>query len=340
MKHGLKMTTIAAIAVVMAGCGTTAAPQAPASGEGSNGAAAPAGETVTYEPSDVVKPKDGKTLKIGVAFPVLDQFLQNVADGMTARAKEAGVELNIVSAQEKTEVQLGQVENFVSQGVDGIIILPQDTDAADPMVQAVTDAKIPLVMVNRRPSSLPAEVPYVGSESIVAGELQMEALAELVGKKGNVAILQGDPSQESTQMRTKGCKDVVAKYPEMKVIREQAGNWYRDKGLAITENWIQSGDKIDVICSNNDEMALGAISALKAANKLDAVKVGGVDATKDALNSMKKGDLAVTVFQDAKGQGAGGVDSVIRLYNGEKVPSFVNVPYQLVTPENMAQFTD
>ncbi|WP_448071073.1 sugar ABC transporter substrate-binding protein [Georgenia yuyongxinii] len=286
----------------------------------------------------MVTPNDGKVLTIGVSFPILDQFLQNVADGMEVRAAEAGVELNIVSAQEKTDVQLGQVENFISQGVDGIIVIPVDTDAATPMTEQALNAEVPLVYVNRRPSDLPAGVPYVGSDSLVAGTLEMEALAELVNFEGNVAILQGDPANEAAQLRTKGCKDVVAEHEGMKVIREQAGNWYRDKGLSITENWLQSGDDIDIICANNDEMALGAIQALQNAGKLDDVVVGGVDATSDALGAMESGQLEVTVFQDAKGQGAGGVDTVVRLYNGEDVPGVLNVPYELVTPDNMVDF--
>jgi len=288
--------------------------------------------------SAAVKPKDGKSLKIGVSFPILDQFLQKVADGMTARAKENGVELNIVAAQEKTDVQLGQVENFIADKVDGIIVVPVDTDAAGPVTDAATAAKIPLVYVNRRPSDLPDKVPYVGSDSLVSGNLEMEALAKLANGKGNVAILQGDPANEAAVERTKGCNDVVAKNPGMKVVKTQAGNWQRDKGLSIMENWLQSGEQIDVVCANNDEMALGAIEALKAVNKLDKVLVGGVDATGDALAAMKAGDLKVTVFQDAKGQGAGGVDAAVTLYNGETVPGYVDVPYQLVTPDNLADF--
>ena len=124
----------------------------------------------------------------------------------------------------------------------------------------------------------------------------------------------------------------------MKVVKEAAGNWQRDKGQSIAENWIESNDQIDIICANNDEMALGAINALKAAGTLDKVLVGGVDATSDALAAMKAGDLEVTVFQDAGGQGAGGVDSIVHLYNGDQVPGYVDIPYQLVTPENMADF--
>ena len=344
MRHIGKLAgVVLASALALSACGTTADTTTPNQPSGTNTTADagnnPAPEaTGQFDPSDVAKPKDGKKLKIGAAFPILDQFLQNVADGMQKRADEAGVELVIVSAQERADLQLSQVENFVAQGMDGVIILPQDTEATQPMTDALVAAKIPLVYVNRRPANLDPSIPYAGSDSLVSGVLQMEELVKLSGGKGNVAILQGDPSQEAAQLRTQGCKDVIAKNPDMKLIREQAGNWYREKGLQITENWIQSGDQIDIICSNNDEMALGAIQALKQAGMLDDVLVGGVDATADALIAMEAGELEVTVFQDAQGQGAAGVDSIIRLYNGEAVPSYIDIPYQLVTPENMADF--
>lgn len=341
MKQGIKLAgLLASAAIALSACGTTASTpttSAPA-GSDSSAPAASAGATVTFAPSEVVKPKDGESLKIGVTFPILDQFLQKVADGIEARAEEAGVEVTIVSAQEKADTQLGQVENFISQGVDGIIVIPVDTDAAGPMTQKAQDAEIPLAYVNRRPADLPAGVPYVGSDSLVSGVLEMEALAELAGGKGKVGIIQGDPANEAARLRTQGCKDVVAKYPDMEVVREQAGNWYREKGLQITENWIQSGDDIDIICANNDEMALGAIQALKNAGMLEDVLVGGVDATADALAAMEAGELEVTVFQDAAGQGAGGVDAIITMYNGDAAPAVIDVPYQLVTPENMADF--
>ena len=344
MRHIGKLAgVVLASALALSACGTTADVTPPAQPGGTNTTAdtgnnpAPA-ETGTFDPTDVAKPKDGKKLKIGAAFPILDQFLQNVADGMQKRADEAGVELVVVSAQERADLQLSQVENFVAQGMDGVIILPQDTEATQPMTDALVAAKIPLVYVNRRPANLDPSIPYAGSDSLVSGVLQMEELVKLSGGKGNVAILQGDPSQEAAQLRTQGCKEIVEQNPDMEVVREASGLWARDKGLQITENWIQSGDQIDIICANNDEMALGAIQALKQAGKLDQVLVGGVDATADALIAMEAGELEVTVFQDAKGLGAGGVDAIVTISNGDTVPSYVDVPYQLVTPENMADF--
>ena len=317
-------------AVILAACSsggaTTPVPSATQGGTASQAAASPAESQAATK------------LKIGVTFPILDQFLQTVADGMQAKADELGVELVIVAAQEKTDVQLGQVENFISQKVDAIVVIPVDTDAAGPMTAAAQTATIPIVYVNRRPSDLPAGVPYVGSDSLYAGTVEMEALAKLVNGKGNVVILQGDPANEAAILRTQGCNDVVKKNPGMTVTKTQAGNWYRDKGLSIMENWIQTGEKIDVVCANNDEMALGAIQALKNAKLLDKVVVGGVDATADALAAMKAGDLEVTVFQDAKGQGGGGIDAAVKLAKGEKVPDLIDIPYQLVTPANMADF--
>ena len=146
-----------------------------------------------------------------------------------------------------------------------------------------------------------------------------------------------DPTQEAAQLRTKGCEEIAAKY-NMKVVFNQTGLWARDKGLALAENLIQSGQQVDVICANNDEMALGAINAFENAGMLDKVVVGGVDATGDALAAMAAGKLEVTVFQDAKGQGQAGVDTAIKMINGDEVPDIINVPYQLVTPENMSQF--
>ncbi|MCB2177996.1 MAG: sugar ABC transporter substrate-binding protein [Actinomycetales bacterium] len=323
-RRGLKaLAGFAATAVLLVGCSST-----DGGGSSTDSASADGGSA-------------GGSIKIGATFPILDQFLQKVADGMQAKADELGVELNIVAAQEKADVQLGQVENFISEGVDAILVVPVDTDAAGPMTQAAQDAGIPLVYVNRRPSDLPSGVPYVGSDSLVSGTLEMTELAKLAGGKGNVVILQGDPANEAAVLRTKGCQDVVDKNPDMEVTKVQAGNWYREEGQSIMENWLQSGDQINVVCANNDEMALGAINAIKAAGiSLDAsgILVGGVDATSDALAAMAAGDLAVTVFQDASGQGGGGVQAAVDLINGKTVEDYVDIPYQLVTPDNMADF--
>lgn len=280
-------------------------------------------------------------VKIGATFPVLDAFLQKVADGMTAEAEAQGASIDIVAADNKVDTQLSQVENFIAQGVDAILVVAVDTSAAGPMTAAAQEAGIPLIYVNRKPSDLPAGVPYVGSQSLVSGTLEMEQLALLAGEKGNVVIMQGELTNEAALDRSKGCVDVVAKYPGMKVVETDTANWDRAQGQALMENWLQSGTEFTIVCANNDEMALGAILALKAAGKtlgVDGVLVGGVDATADALASLEAGELATTVFQDASGQGGGGVTAAIMLINGETVEDYVDIPYQLVTLDNIADF--
>lgn len=280
-------------------------------------------------------------VKIGATFPVLDAFLQKVADGMTAEAEAQGASIDIVAADNKVDTQLSQVENFIAQGVDAILVVAVDTSAAGPMTAAAQEAGIPLIYVNRKPADLPAGVPYVGSQSLVSGTLEMEQLALLAGEKGNVVIMQGELTNEAALDRSKGCVDVVAKYPGMKVVETDTANWDRAQGQALMENWLQSGTEFTIVCANNDEMALGAILALKAAGKtlgVDGVLVGGVDATADALASLEAGELATTVFQDASGQGGGGVNAAIMLINGETVEDYVDIPYQLVTLDNIADF--
>jgi inositol transport system substrate-binding protein len=287
----------------------------------------------TLSPPD---PVTDNSVNIGVAFPNSDTFLSRVQDGMKNRATELGVTVNIVDAKDDTATQLSQVENFVSQGVSAIIVVPVDTSAAQPLADAAKAASIPIVFVNRDPAI--GDVPYVGSQSLVAGTLEMTELAKLAGGQGNVVILEGQTSNEAAVSRTQGCNDVVGLNPGMKVVATQAGDWDRAKGQSITENWIQSGQDFTVVCANNDEMALGAINALKEANLLDKVFVGGVDATSEALAAMQAGELEVTVFQDAKGQGSGGVDAALDLIQGKFVPSYVDIPYQLVTPANIQDF--
>ncbi len=305
-------------ALVLAACGSSTATTAPASQAPASAGAAGA--------------------IIGVAFPNSDTFLSRVQDGMKAEAAVKGVTVNITDAKDDVAAQLSQVENFVSQKVAAIIVVPVDTSAAQPMADAAKKANIPIVFVNRNPTI--AGVPYVGSDSLYAGTVEMQELAKLAGGKGDVVILQGQVSNEAAVLRTKGCKDVVAKNPGMKVAATQSGEWDRAKGQSITENWIQSGllKAGMVVCANNDEMALGAINALKAGKLLDTVFVGGVDATSEALAAMTAGDLEVTVFQDAKGQGKGGVDAAVDLIGGKTVPDYVDIPYQLVTPANIKDF--
>ena len=291
------------------------------------------------QPTEPASGGGGDKITIGVTMKFDDLWLTTLRDAMSEyAATQPDVELVMVDSKEDVATQLAQVENFVTQKVDAIVVIAANTDAADPMTKAAQDAGIPLVYVNRLPSNLPEGISYVGSESIQAGIMQAEWIAEQLGGKGNVVIMNGDLAQEAAQKRTEGEKQVFAKYPDITIIREDTGNWSRDQGLALMENWLASGDQIDAVASNNDEMAIGAIQAIEAAGKLGEIIVGGVDASPDALQEMDKKRLNVTVFQNAKGQGEGGIKVAIALAKGESVEKYTWIPFELVTPENYKNY--
>jgi len=352
----LSLSALMGCAAPPAAPAATTAPAAPAATTAPAAAAAPAtaapaAAAPTDAPAPAAAPAAGvpelggvkvdKPIKIGVSMLFDDLWLTTMRDAMTEYAKSLGpnVELVMVDSKEDTATQLGQVENFISQKIDAIVLVPTDTDATEPMTEAATKAGIPLVYVNRFPTNLPDTVAYVGSDSIQAGIMQMEWLAEKLGGKGNIVIMEGNLAQEAAQMRTKGVEQVAAKYPDIKIIKKQTAGWDRAKGLALMENWLASGDQIDAVASNNDEMAIGALSAIEAAGKLGKIIVCGVDASPDALAEMDKGRLNVTVFQNAKGQGYGGIAAAALLATGQTVPNNrVWIPYELVTPENYKNY--
>lgn len=282
-------------------------------------------------------------LRIGVSIAQFDDnFLTYLREAMADEAKrEGGVQLQFEDARGDVVRQLSQVESFVNQKVDAVVVTPVDTAATRNMTAAAKKAGIPLLYVNRRPQEeLPAGVVYIGSNEKLAGRLQMEALTQKMGGKGNLAIMLGLLSNDATHGRTAGVKEVLAKYPDIKVVEEQTAEWQRDKGMDLMSNWLTSGRQIDAVASNNDEMAIGAAMALRQAGKQPGkdVFIGGVDGTPDGLAALQRGLLTVTVFHDAKGQGRAAIENAVKAARKEAVPAVVDIPFELVTADNVAQF--
>ena len=288
--------------------------------------------------------------KIGVSMAKFDDnFLTVLRNGMIAQAKGmSGVELQVEDAGNDVAKQLDQIKNFIASGVDAIIVNPVDTSATQAMTDAAAAGKKPLVYVYRQPinvDTLPANQAFVASNEADSGTLETKEVCRIfkaAGKKeANVYVIMGELSNQAAVQRTKDIEEVIAT-PDcnfIKIIDKQTSNWNRDEAQNLMTNWLSTGKKFDGVIANNDESAIGAIQALKAAKvDLKTVVVGGVDATQDALASMKGGDLAVTVFQDAAGQGAGALDAALKLAKGEKVDRKVYVPFKLVTPANMNDF--
>jgi inositol transport system substrate-binding protein len=159
-----------------------------------------------------------------------------------------------------------------------------------------------------------------------------------MGGKGNILVMMGDLANQAARQRTQDIEDVIAT-PEcsgIKILDKRTAKWQRTEGNDLMTNWITSGMKPQAVVANNDEMALGAIQALKSSGvDMKDVIVAGVDATQDALAAMKGGDLDVTVYQSAKGQGEGALDTVLKIAKGDSFEHKVTVPFELVTPANL-----
>ncbi|MDQ2694354.1 MAG: sugar ABC transporter substrate-binding protein [Pseudomonadota bacterium] len=270
-----------------------------------------------------------------------DNFLTILREAMTEQAKELGVNLQFEDAQGDVGKQLSHMQNFIAQKVDAMVVNPVDTSATPQMTKLAQEAGIPLVYVNRQPNepTLPEGVVYVGSDENISGKMQGEAIAKMLEGKGNVAIMMGELATNAAQLRTEGVEKTAAENPEMKIVEKQTANFQRNEAIDLMNNWLVSGTQIDAIAANNDEMAIGAIIALQQAGKdPKELVIAGIDATPDALVELKRGNLDITVFQDAKGQGKAVVDTAVKLIKGEKVDSFVMVPWELVTQENYEEF--
>jgi len=280
--------------------------------------------------------------RIGVSIArVDDNFMTYVRTGLEAAAKHQDVQIQFEDAQGDVVRQLNQVEGFLNQKVDAVIVLPVDTAATANITRAAVAAKTPLVYVNRHPDgrTLPEGVVTVASNDIEAGQLQMRYLAQKLGGKGNVAIIMGDLAQNATHARTEGVKQVLKDFPGIKIVEQQSAEWQRSKGMDLTSNWLLAGTAFNAIVANNDEMAIGAAMALQQAGKAKGeIAIVGIDGLPDGLAAIKRGLLAGSVFQDPKAQAAQAVQAAVRMIKGEQVDAQVWVPFELITPEQVGVF--
>ena len=279
-----------------------------------------------------------------------DNGLTIMRNGMTEHAATIdGLDLQVEDAQDDVARQLDQINNFIASGVDAIIVNAVDTNATEAMSQAAASAGVPLVYVNRQPvnmDTLPDGQAFVASNEIESGTLAAFRMCQdlrAMGKSGGAKayMLMGQLSNQAAVQRSKDFHDVIGMdmCNFIELIDEQTANWSRDEAQDLMTNWISSGEPFDAVFGNNDEMAIGAIQAMKAAGiSMDDVVVGGVDATPDALVAMQAGEMDVTVFQDLAGQGAGSIDTALALAAGEDVDKTVFIPFKLVTPENVGDF--
>jgi inositol transport system substrate-binding protein len=284
------------------------------------------------------KSSDEKKIKIGATMlSMQNEFIVNIADEMQKKADELGVELIIVDAERSPLKQIEQVESFIAQKVDVIIMNPIEFEASSPAVTKAMAAKIPIINVNSATSASPTA--FVGSNDVESARIAMKYIADKLGGKGNMVMIHGLMGQAAQLQREEGAKEVLKQYPDIKLLAQQTGEWDRAKSMDLMQNWIQSyGEKINAVFAHNDEMGLGAVKALQAAGLKDKVLVISVDAIKDALASVQKGELNATVFQNAIQQGAGAIETAIKIAKKQPFEKEVLIPFELVTKENIGGY--
>lgn len=283
------------------------------------------------------KTEDDGKIVIGVSMLNLgNEFIVQIKEGMEAKAEELGVELLVNDAQKSADKQLQQIDTFIAQGVDAIIVNPVETEASSPAVEKAKQAGIPVINVNGVTTAEPDV--FVGSRDEESAEIAIEFIADQLGGKGNFVMMHGHPGQAAEIKRTDGAKAALENYPDLKLIAEQTANWSRDEALTLMQNWLLAYEgQIDAVFAQNDEMGMGALQALESAGKTDITLIS-IDAIADALQAVKDGRLNATVFQNAVGQGGGSIEAAVKLVKGETVEKETYIPFELVTQDNVDEY--
>ncbi|QEC54312.1 sugar ABC transporter substrate-binding protein [Anseongella ginsenosidimutans] len=282
---------------------------------------------------------DGK-LVIGASMLSLQsEFIVKVKDAMEAEASEQQVKLIVNDAQRAAVRQVQQVESFIAQGVDAIILNPCEMEASSPAVQKAKEAGIPIINVNSETSAEPDG--FVGSRDEESAEIALEHIVNLLDGRGNIVVMHGYMGQAAQLKRAAATKTVLADHPGITILAEQTAEWDRAKAMSLMENWIQSyGSKINAVFAQNDEMGMGALQALEQAGLKEKVVVVSIDAIDDALRAVKEGRLDATVYQNADEQGRKAVQMAVDYIqkSDSAAGGSIYIPFQLVTRENVDHF--
>ncbi|MDE6899026.1 MAG: galactose ABC transporter substrate-binding protein [Lawsonibacter sp.] len=354
----MKKTLALALAAVMslgllAGCG----PKEPANNGGGttnppSSASQPQGGDASSIPD---APAGGGTVGVCI-YKFDDAFMTTYRNALQEILEGKGYKVTTVDGNNDQAKQNEQINTFITQGVDALIINPCMTSAADSIIATVKAAGVPTVLINREPTaeqmSAYDKLVYVGCDAAQSGTFQGELILETANKgdingdgKVSYIMIQGDPENIDAKLRTeysvKALTDAGIQVEELDL---QRGDWDRNRGQEIAQNDLAKfGDQIEVVFCNNDDMAIGALQAIQAAGRKvnEDIYLVGVDALDAALNEVMNGNMTGTVLNDAVGQATEAVNQMELLLNGTTYGAgeqSVYVPYVKVTPDNAKDF--
>ncbi len=254
----------------------------------------------------------------------VNPFYKAMADGMKDQAKKMGIEAYVLSADDKLDKQISDVEDLIQKKID-VLLINATQAGAQAVIEKAAKANIKVITLQRQIPS-PAVSSHIGTDNVVIGSLGAEWIASRLGGKGNVVVLEGIPGAASSEDRKKGAAKVFPKYSGIKIVSQQTAEYDRAKALHVMENILQAQPNIDAVYCFNDEMAMGAMSAVKA-SKRTGIMITGMDANKDAVAAVKKGDLTMTMALPPYDIGRMGVIYGKWLMTGE-----MSVPVKSVMP--------
>ena len=269
--------------------------------------------------------------KVGLIVSTLNNpFFVKLKEGAEAKAEKLGYELLIMDSQNDPAKEVSNMEDMTSKGVSIVLLNPVDSDAAIAAIQVANNLDTPVITLDRM-SNAGDVVTHIASDNVAGGVMAAEYIIKQLGGEGNIVELEGSAGSSATRDRGAGFNQGI-KEAKFNVVAKQTADFDRTKGLSVMENILQGKKDIKAVFAHNDEMALGALKALQDANLNDVIVVG-FDATDDAVESVKKGEMAATVAQQPEIIGSLGIETMDKVLKGESVDSFIPVELQLIARE-------
>ena len=266
-----------------------------------------------------------------------NSFMVKMREGAQKKADELGLTINFQDASDDSATQANQLANAAATGAGAVIVNPTDSDAMAPAVKQLTDAKIPVVAVDRAVNN--AEVSsYIASDNVGGGKQAAKALSEAIHGEGEILVLQGKTGSSASRERGQGFDEGLKDSPNIKVVAKQTAEFERVKGLDVTTNLLQAHPNVKAIFAENDEMALGAVEALGSKAGKD-VKVIGFDGAEDALKAIKDGRMYASIAQQPVKMAEQAVIEASKLLKGETATKKMQVEVVAATKENVDKFS-
>lgn len=332
---GRGLAALAVSALTLTACTSTGADDTTTSGSNTGGdqvvktQTAPAGSGCTLETYGATK-LDLKGAKVGFSQSEPDAAAFRAAEttSIKAEAKKIGVsQLVVTNANNELPKQISDIQDMLAQGVQFLIVAPVNSDGLDPALKAAKAKGVPILTIDRKITNAPCAdyIAFLGSDFVDQGKRAADAMAKATGGKAKVAILLGASGNNVTDSRNKGFVDQVkAKYPGLQIVAQQTGNFARDEGQSVTEQLLQSNPEITAIYAHNDEMGLGAMTAISAAGKQPGkdIKIVSIDGTKNAVQAIVDGKYNAVIESNPR-FGPLAFATAKQFYDGTAVPEDV-----------------